>query len=137
MPLLVEQFLRDIAPSLGRETPKVSDDAMACLSGYRWPGNIRELRNIIKRGACWRQSSSSPSTCRPRSRPVFPNGAGVDAAGSPAGSQLEEHERLMIVEALDASKWNCSAAARGLGISRDVLGYRMKKHRLQAPLSCS
>jgi transcriptional regulator with GAF, ATPase, and Fis domain len=137
VPLLVEQFLRDIAPSLGRETPKVSDDVMACLAGYRWPGNIRELRNIIERGALLASKLILPEHLPPEIAACCSRSAGVDAAPSEGGSQLEQHERSMIVEALDASKWNCSAAARGLGISRDVLRYRMKKHRLQPPVSRS
>jgi Nif-specific regulatory protein len=130
LPLLVEHFLREIAPSLGRVVPRVSDEAMACLAAYRWPGNIRELRNIVERCALL-----APDVIRPEHLPPE-MGCASAANGSrtPTGSQLEEHERAMILEALTTAKWNCSAAARSLGISRDILRYRMKKHQLQQPI---
>ncbi len=135
VPLLVEYLIGQIAPSLGRRPPTVSDEAIACLRRHRWPGNIRELRNTIER-------SLLLATDR-----IFPEHLPAEIAGSsmaatspsaflPNGSPslLDENELTIIKEALTAANWNCSAAARRLGVSRDVLRNRMKKFKLQAPL---
>ncbi|MAE60718.1 MAG: Fis family transcriptional regulator [Planctomycetaceae bacterium] len=137
LPLLIDHFGRQIAPALGVATPKVSDEAMSCLMGYHWPGNIRELRNVIER--CTLLCSEGqievgdlpPEVVAASPHQQFDNGGGGGVALG--GSRLADHERALILKALNECNWNQSAAARKLGISRDHLRYRVKKYDLTRP----
>jgi transcriptional regulator with GAF, ATPase, and Fis domain len=132
LPLLVEHFMRQIAPNLNVQPPTVSDAAMTALMSYAWPGNIRELRNIMERAMLLSTGGTiGPEALPPEiTSPV--SGVRTPAAVSgAASSRLADHERALIVKALDETAWNQSAAARKLGISRDHLRYRMKKYGLK------
>jgi transcriptional regulator with GAF, ATPase, and Fis domain len=130
VPLLIDHFLRQIAPSIGRPAPAISAEAMKHLTRYQWPGNIRELRNIVERCALL-----AGEVVGPEHLPIEITAADSPPASSspppPDASQLAIQERSIIVEALNASQWNCSAAARRLGITRDILRTRIKKHGLK------
>jgi Nif-specific regulatory protein len=134
IPLLVEHFLRQIAPSLGRPVPAIDAEAITCLCDYRWPGNIRELRNIVERCALLAPDLITRKHLPPEISAGNPGPPPAAASVADGGSRLEIHERSVIVEALNAAHWNCSAAARRLGVSRDILRYRIKKHGLQPPM---
>lgn len=126
IPLLVEHFVNQVAPSLGVRPPAVSEHAMQCLSAYHWPGNIRELRNVVERAALLGGELVLPEH--------LPQELAVSAAGAQQPtSQLAAQERAMVLEALVQSDWNQSAAARKLGITRDHLRYRIKKYALRPP----
>jgi transcriptional regulator with GAF, ATPase, and Fis domain len=132
VPRLARHFLDELAPSLGMAAapPTIDDRAIACLRAHRWPGNVRELRNVIERAALL---AGAGATIQPEHLP--PEIAGMTSATAPATvpSRLDDQERTMIVQALETHDWNCSAAARELGISRDVLRYRIKKYDLKSP----
>ena len=151
LPRLVAHVVQQVAPSLGVKQPAVSEAAMRCLGGYHWPGNVRELRNVVERATllCGGQTVTPeclpPEIVRPpapapppeaapngggaASRDAAAEGSGAAAAGG--GSKLAEHERTMIMAALREHRWNQSAAARSLGITRDHLRYRVKKYDLR------
>jgi Nif-specific regulatory protein len=132
LPLLIEHFIRQIAPSLNVQPPAVSEAAMEAMMHHAWPGNIRELRNVIERAMLLTGNAPiGPESLPPE---VLQTPAAHRTPPDPAaefGSRLADHERALIVKALDEVAWNQSAAARKLGISRDHLRYRMKKYRLQ------
>jgi Nif-specific regulatory protein len=132
VPRLARRFLDELAPSLGMASapPVLGEPALACLGAHRWPGNIRELRNVIERAALL---AGPGGTIQPEHLP--PEIPRADGAAAPAAvaSRLDDQERALIARALEAHDWNCSAAARELGISRDVLRYRMKKYDLKSP----
>jgi transcriptional regulator of acetoin/glycerol metabolism len=107
----------------------MSDQAMALLAVYHWPGNIRELQNVIERAVLL----ADGQTIQPVHLPREVTG---DAATTPVpegGTSLWGYEKAMIVKALQENKWNQSKAARTLGISRDNLRYRMKKFKIERP----
>jgi Nif-specific regulatory protein len=126
LPLLVEHLLAQVAPSLGDDLPSVRADAMAHLQRYRWPGNVRELRNVIERAAVLADGEITPDHLPAE---LTDDGSAVAGSEQPA-SALEASERELILEALQAENWNQSAAARRLGITRDILRYRVKRYRL-------
>lgn len=134
IPDLVEFFIEEFARPSGHQPPRISDETLALLMRYEWPGNIRELRNIIERCVLL----ASDGEIRPESLPVE---LGVAISGSQekssnsgsSKSKLADHERALILKALNDFKWNQSAAARALGVSRDHLRYRIKKYDLRAP----
>jgi Nif-specific regulatory protein len=148
LPMLVEHFTREVVPSLNVAPLKVNDAAMSCMMSYDWPGNIRELRNVVERAALLAGEQITPEHLPPEiggprrdglgsagsAGGVTGSVAGGTAAGpSEGGSKLAEHERTLIRKALEETGWNQSAAARQLGISRDNLRYRLKKYGLTKP----
>jgi transcriptional regulator with GAF, ATPase, and Fis domain len=133
---LAEHFLGRIAPSLGAAAaagpPGVSEAAVTCLTAYHWPGNIRELRNVIERGALLAGGQPiAPEHLPPEIAAAAASAATAPpGAGAAGGSRLEDQERSLLVEALEQSGWNQSAAARRLRITRDCCRSRMKKYGL-------
>jgi DNA-binding NtrC family response regulator len=124
---LAAHFAKTASASIGVEERRVSPEAATLLRAYDWPGNIRELANVIERAVLM---SDSPNLMPAH----FP--AEIIAApapilnGEPAGD-LRANERAMIVSALRDNNWNQTRAARALGISRDNLRYRLKKYGIK------
>ncbi len=127
IPLLVDHFVAMSATNLGCTKPPVGDDAMALLAAYNWPGNIRELQNIVERAVLLADGETVGRSHLPRE--VVGEEPAPDAAG--ADSSLWGYEKAMILKALRESGWNQSKAARSLGISRDNLRYRVKKYEIK------
>jgi len=137
IPLLVQHFLDHFNQDFRKNTRSVDPAAMECLKTHDWPGNIRELRNVIERIMILENKEridlqdlpaglrdGSPAAGRPEraagDRPPVPVGAVT----------LEQIERSAIRQALEQAGHNQVRAARLLGISRDTLRYRMKKFGL-------
>jgi len=126
IPLLVEHFVNVSATELGCPRPSVSDEAMAHLAGYNWPGNIRELQNIMERAVLLADGAHMTTAHLPRE--VAGDEAPKDAKTE---SSLSGYEKALIIKALRENNWNQSKAARALGISRDNLRYRVKKYEIE------
>jgi len=130
IPLLVAHFLEVFNKEFRRATRGLTDRAMELMVRYDWRGNIRELRNVIERAMILDDKELITVEDLPEEiRFGIPSASGPEPLRLPAGGVvLEEVERGLIRQALDRSGGNQSAAARLLGISRDTLRYRMKKH---------
>ncbi len=114
LPELVNYFCGLLATELGVEAPAIGDAELDRLARYEWPGNIRELRNVIERALLL---NSRPSQCLSGYR-----GAPEAAAGGQEDDLLlESVERSHILKVLAMEDGNKSAAARRLGISRKTL----------------
>ena len=130
---LAAHFLARACAEYGLPPKSLTDDARAALLGYAWPGNIRELANVMERVALLSEDAevgtevlglparASGSAARPEPGPVD-SPILADALGSV--------ERAHLVEALRETAGNVTRAAARLGISRDTLRYRMAKHEL-------
>ncbi|HUW82733.1 MAG TPA: sigma 54-interacting transcriptional regulator [Phycisphaerae bacterium] len=129
VPPLIEHFIGHAAGQLAVPVPKVSDDAMAALTAHQWPGNIRELQNIVERAVLLADGQVIEPEHLPRELAATQPPA--SATGDPAS--LWDYEKALIVKALTDAKWNQSKAARALGISRDNLRYRIKKYQIEKP----
>jgi len=129
IPLLVEHFTNIASTQLGCPEPEISDEAMALMASYNWPGNIRELQNVVERAVLL--ADGEPIARAQLPREIVGAEAGVET--EKAESSLWGYEKAMIVKALQESGWNQSKAARALGISRDNLRYRVKKYRIEKP----
>jgi two-component system response regulator PilR (NtrC family) len=108
--------------------PMLAKDAVAALEAYSFPGNVRELENILER-AITLSTSGEVRASDIQLRPT-PGGAAatVNSAGSGAlGDHLEDIERDAIVKALEQTRFNKTAAAKVLGMSFRALRYRIKK----------
>jgi two-component system, NtrC family, response regulator AtoC len=132
VPTLVAHFIARFNQELKRSVRGVSPAAMELLRAYHWPGNVRELRNVIERAFILH---AGPEEIRPehltpelrRTAPARPKERLVPTVEE-QGLVLDDVERKLIAEAMERSSGNQSKAARLLGVSRDTLRYRLKKH---------
>jgi Nif-specific regulatory protein len=128
IPLLVEHFVVRAATDLKVEQPEVADDAMAMLVSHNWPGNIRELQNVMERAVLMSDGRHITAAHLPHEI------AGAQAEDTASGdASLWGYEKAMIIKALNNNNWNQSKASRELGISRDNLRYRIKKYEISKP----
>jgi DNA-binding NtrC family response regulator len=103
---------------------------MARLKAYRWPGNIRELRNAVERAMLLVEGDELTADQFPVTAPLGPRSG--DRIELPAGGlDLEELERSLVVQALDRTGWNQTRAAALLGLNRDQIRYRIEKFKLR------
>jgi len=126
IPLLVWHFVQHFARQMNRKIETISSDAMERLTRYPWPGNIRELENLIERAAVL---SAGPVLRVPlEDLPVCVAPNHVNANGK--SRTLEEAEREHILATLKETRWVLSGprgAATRLGMNRSTLHFRMKK----------
>lgn len=125
IPLLAEHFLQRIAGEIGRPVAALSPSAVRRLQDHSWPGNIRELRNVLERATLLTEKSV-----------LEPDDLGFDFEVRPplweefSGLTLEEAEHRLIESALRDERGNVGRAAQKLGISRSSLYQRIQKHRI-------
>jgi two-component system response regulator PilR (NtrC family) len=136
---LAETILARLSQRLGGEVPALSAEAAVALQTYAFPGNVRELENILERALTMRAGSDIEVTDLqlrpPMSASVEAATAPASAVGTPAqeraggplGDQLESLERDAIVRALEQTRYNKTAAAKLLGMTFRALRYRVKK----------
>jgi two-component system response regulator AtoC len=139
IPGLVRVFTAQSTSDLNRHVAEVTPTAMAALVAAPWPGNIRELRNVIERALILCGNGPIDLSHLPESKRARPAESHVPVVGrpSPKGgglrSELEELERRRIVDALDQSAGNQTQAAKILGISRRTLLGRLDAYGLPRP----
>ena len=128
IPLLVEYFLEQFCQSFGRSPLAIEREAMDLLQVYDWPGNVRELRNTIERLVlrCRGQRISAQEV-----PPEIARAGRKKAKDAVSELDMVEHEKRLIVEALNKTGGNQVRAARLLGITRNTLRYRMKKYGIK------
>lgn len=125
--LLVENFLDKYGHKIGKRGLRVTPEAEALLLAHPWPGNIRELENVIERAVIL----TTDGVIRPNLLP--PNMQTSGALSSLHGTlpeALDRLERQFITEALRKYRGNMGRAAEALGISERVMGLRMRKFGL-------
>ncbi|RCX29873.1 sigma-54-dependent transcriptional regulator [Thioalbus denitrificans] len=126
IPLLAESILRRLGGQWGQDTPQLDPAAIRALTGYPFPGNVRELENILERAMTLCEGNVIRTEDLHLPQPS--GGSGVTtAAGEPLPEYLGELEREAILQALEETRWNRTAAARKLGITFRALRYRLKK----------
>ena len=122
-----------------RSIEGVSDAAAKLLLSHDWPGNVRELRNAIERAMILEETALIHSASLPISISAARNTHTAPEPASPAkprlrpmdGMSLEDHERNLLVRALEKTNGNQTQAARLLRVTRDTLRYKMKKFSLK------
>ncbi len=136
IPLLARHFLQDYSEKYKKMSLKeISPEAEELLVAYRWPGNIRELRNVIERIVVL----ENDEIIRPEHLPAEILHLKERAAAKPGlgltipdtGLSLEEVEKNLIVQALERAGQNKTQAAKLLGITYDSLRYQAKKFGLE------
>ena len=122
IPQLVDFFLRKYA----LDEKRFASEALATLVKYHFPGNVRELEHIVQRAVALARGR----TIQVGDLPPEVRQPPLEARG-PLTERLEQVERQMVLEALEANDWVQTKAAADLGISERVLRYKMAKHGLK------
>jgi DNA-binding NtrC family response regulator len=120
IPILAQHFFERVAVDLGRLHLTLSDQTIETMTTYSWPGNIRELKNVIERAVLL----ATGETIRPKDLHLeFKREVAV---GGESQLTLREIQRLHIQKALDAERGNVARTAVRLGLTRSTLYNKMK-----------
>jgi predicted ATPase/transcriptional regulator with GAF, ATPase, and Fis domain len=141
IPALVRHFVLKYATRFGRTIETIPASTLAALSAYEWPGNIRELGNVIERSVIVSRGSALElgDWIAPQAANGGHSGTPATSPGSAesgAGRTLEETERSRILEVLEQTKWRVSGpkgAALRLGLKPTTLESRMKRLGIKRP----
>jgi formate hydrogenlyase transcriptional activator len=128
IPALVTHFAEILGKRVGRQIDHVPPETMLALCSYDWPGNIRELQNLIGRAVILCEDGVLPN-------PLLTAGTQrIDV--SPAPTTLIDSERTLILRTLEAAGWvigGRNGAAARLGVKRTTLIYKMQRHGISRP----
>lgn len=125
---LADHFLLHYAKESGKEIKRISTPALNMLMSYHWPGNVRELENVIERAVILTDDDVIHGYNLPPSLQTSVLTGAACLSGLEAKLDAVEYE--MLVESLKMHCGNVTEAARELGLSRRMLGLRMKKHSI-------
>jgi formate hydrogenlyase transcriptional activator len=122
IPALVTHFVEIYGRRISRQIERIPETTMSALTSYEWPGNIRELQNLIERAVILSDDGILPN-------PLPAAGTlGIDA--SPSATTLKESERTLILRTLESVRWvigGPKGAATKLGLKRTTLIHKMQK----------
>jgi DNA-binding NtrC family response regulator len=141
------RFASEIACELGRSTPEISADALTLLRSYAWPGNIRELRNVIHRAVLLCRSGlvitpdhlprelMEATFSAPQPTRTVPHGQTPlsDLSSTEPGPALEPAEKQRILDVLEQTAGNQTAAAKLLGMGRTAFVARLNQYGISRP----
>jgi formate hydrogenlyase transcriptional activator len=128
IPALVTHFVEMFCRRMGKQIEYISEETMAALSSHPWPGNIRELQNLIERAVILSDDGVLPNP--------LPTEAIGDVIISPAATTLRESERTLILQALEELGWligGPNGAAAKLGLKRTTLIHKMQRLGISRP----
>ncbi len=151
IPLLLHHFVQQFNASKNRSIAGFSPESMDCLTNYGWPGNIRELENLVERLAILKgngivEKVDLPEQYRVSASLNLGGGAGAVAAGAGTADSFElpddgmdfntavdSFENALILQALERTGWNRNQAALLLKLNRTTLVEKIKKKGLRPP----
>jgi DNA-binding NtrC family response regulator len=129
IPLLSKHFLERYAGQTGRRVLGFTEQAMEMMQRYQWPGNIRELENVVERAVVLGKGELIQASDLPA--PLHRQLSGDDGTvKGPLKAALQLPERRLILDALEAHGWNRQETAEALGINRTTLYKKMKRYGL-------
>ena len=123
IPSLADSFLREFGQTMGTGPAELRLDALEALFNYDWPGNVRELRNVLERATIVCENGQIRPEDLSLRRPV--------AQATVNRTDLDELERRAIERVMREAEGNKAKASRQLGISRNQLYFRLRKHGLE------
>ncbi|KAA0895407.1 sigma-54-dependent transcriptional regulator [Oryzomonas rubra] len=123
IPLLTEYFIQRFCRQVGKKLKGIEPEALKAMKAYAWPGNIRELQNVVERAVILAQDMVRAAN--------LPDALAVSSPPATAGrDKLKMVERDLIVKALEQHGGNRRLAAEELGMSRRTLQYKLKEFGL-------
>ena len=128
IPALVAHFVETLGRRVGRQIEHIPEETMLDLCAYDWPGNIRELQNMIERALILSEDGVLPNPLLTVAAPPI--------TLIPTPTKLVDSERALILRTLDAAGWvigGRDGAAARLGLKRTTLIYKMQRHGLSRP----
>ena len=133
VPLLAEHFLKMFAALHGREKLGIHEEAMQCLQQYAWPGNIRELENVMERAVLLSKTKQITIDDLPHALISQSKSSQQERYNGKASlkAAIAEPERNIILTALEANSWNRQHTAKTLNVNRTTLYKKMKRYGLE------
>jgi DNA-binding NtrC family response regulator len=130
MPLLVEHMLRDVNAKHGKHVRGVGAEVMDIFMSHTWPGNIRELRNVLERASIMCEKELITRACLPGEfgKTSAKGPSDLTAIKFPVGTTVDAMERELILQTLNATGNNKTRAAELLGISLKTLHNKLKEY---------
>ncbi len=128
IPALVTHFVEIFGKRMGRQIETIPPETISALSSYQWPGNIRELQNLVERAVILSRDGVLPNP--------LPTTATKAVVVSTAATTLKESERALILRTLEGVRWvigGPKGAAAKLGLKRTTLIHKMQKLGISRP----
>jgi DNA-binding NtrC family response regulator len=136
IPLLVDHFVENFRAQKQKDISGVSDEVMARLMRYHYPGNIRELENIIEYGFILCPGGQIQESHLPESMSEENISTPAITLAGNRRMTLEELEKQAILLALERNSWKKMKTCRELGISKDTLRRKLRSYGLDEPRKC-
>ncbi|PYB46810.1 sigma-54-dependent Fis family transcriptional regulator [Legionella pneumophila] len=127
IPCLTEAILRKLSKNQNRNLVKINPSCFEILSRYHFPGNVRELENILERAMAMCEGEVIEPSDLHLPRTTITPAVAVPSTSTNLNGYLQDQEKELILDALEKTKWNRTAAAQLLGVSFRTLRYRLKK----------
>ncbi|MCK5161139.1 MAG: sigma-54-dependent Fis family transcriptional regulator, partial [Candidatus Aureabacteria bacterium] len=124
IPLFVNRFIEELGKSSGKLIESISEDALKILVNYSWPGNIRQLKNVLERMILLTSSRTLDVKDIPQEITA------VEGVPSKAGTTIKNAEKDLIIKELENTGGNKTETAKRLGISRKTLYRKMEEFGL-------
>lgn len=144
VPLLLHHFVQHFNQTKNRALTGFSPEALEALYHYSWPGNIRELENLVERLAILKgigqvEMNDLPEHYRsaPIVNPVPSDAIEIPESGMDFNTAVDQYENLLILQALEKTGWNRNQAAALLKLNRTTLVEKIKKKGLRPPPEAS
>jgi transcriptional regulator with GAF, ATPase, and Fis domain len=136
IPALVTHFVEICCRRMAKHIERIPPDTMSALSAYEWPGNIRELQNLIERAVILSNDGVLPNPLPASGTEALPTPRSDGVIRSPGAPTLRDSERTLILHTLEAAGWvigGAKGAAAKLGLHRTTLIHKMKKLGISRP----
>ncbi|MEI7974200.1 MAG: sigma-54 dependent transcriptional regulator, partial [Bdellovibrio sp.] len=139
IPALLSHFVAHVNRTKNRKLTRFSPEALSCLVHYPWPGNIRELENLVERVSILKgQGQIEASDLPAKYRSQIPTAADLGSLDVPDegldfNTAVDRYENALILRALEKTGWNRNQAASLLRLNRTTLVEKIKKKGLRPP----
>jgi len=135
IPLLIDHFLEAASRENHKQVRRISTPAIEALMSYHWPGNVRELQNVIERAVLLAEGDVVRSLHLPPTLQMAHAGGdegGASAAGRTMEQRVADFEREIMIDALKTTRGNMAKAARLLGTTERIFGYKARQYGIVA-----
>lgn len=139
IPQLLNHFMTIFFKQRGKGLTGIDSEALECLCNYPWPGNIRELENLVERLSILKGEGRVEMHDLPhkykanKTQAIDVNGVDIPENGLDFNSAVDAYENALIMRALEKTNWNRNQAAQLLRLNRTTLVEKMKKKGLRPP----